>query len=555
MNSLTPCHTWNRGGCARRVAYHRHVLVRLVLLILLLAASAHAADPELFPIPQDGLWGFIDRSGRVVIEPRFEKTFTLDSNCRPFSDGLQPVRVGNAWGYVDARGTLAIPARFDSVSCFSEGLAAARPLSEPGKPVAVQFGYIDRRGTWVIRPAFDDAQPFSQGLAAVNVDHHYGYVDRRGRLAIPARYRTLAYECSKFSEGLACFEESDRWGFMDKRGKTIIPAQFESVGRFAEGLAVVRRPGSFQPSGYIDRSGAIVIAEKFFTAYNFAGGRARVQLENGRTAFIDRGGKPVFTLDGDYRADPFADGLARVKVTDAQRNETIGYVDAAGRFAIPPRFVDGTSFVNGLAFVNDCGPTGYIDTKGNPVWGLAKRQQSDVPPPPANLVTGEVIARASGYPGPLVVTAVPTAAVCTPFGKAAWDLSVSAADGSFSPAYVRLVERGTFLTREMRARFEKAVAASAGNPDAFVRPIANHPAGLTTVFGFGPGGAGIASVIPSPDDAYELLVQVFVASEGDGLTPNPAAQAYQERLGGDPLGVTEAIAVGAWDALYKPGTR
>lgn len=514
---------------------------RLLVILVLAGASAGAADPVLFPISQNGLWGFIDRSGRVVIEPRFEETYTLKQGCRPFRDGLQPVRVGDRWGYVDARGALAIPARFRAARCFSEGLAAALPGDVQRE---VQWGYIDRRGDWAIPPAFRlEPQPFSQGLAPVWVKGEVGYVDRRGRLAIPARSRSIP-ECSSFAEGLACFEENELWGFMDRRGRTVIPAQFESVGRFAEGRAAFAR-GRFQLYGYFDRTGRVVIPEQFKAARGFAGGRAEVTRYHGRTAFIDHSGKPVFTLDGYHPVEAFSDGLALVAVTDAQRATAIGYVDAGGQFAIPPRFRSGTSFVNGLAFVEDCGVSGYIDTTGAAVWGLAARPCAATPPPAASRLSGDAIARASGHPGPLNLTPVPTSTTCTPFGREAWGVTVAAADGSFAPAALRLVERGG---SEWTAAMEQEIhQPSAAGRSGLVRPVASHRGGITLVT-----WGAVATMIPSPDDGFELLVTV---PDSDGLKANPAAQAYQRRLRTDPRDITEAIAVAAWDALYRPAAR
>jgi hypothetical protein len=46
-----------------------------------------------------GRWGYIDKSGKLVIQPQFD-------NARPFSLDLAPVQVGSAWGYVNREGKL-----------------------------------------------------------------------------------------------------------------------------------------------------------------------------------------------------------------------------------------------------------------------------------------------------------------------------------------------------------------------------------------------------------------------------------------------------------------
>lgn len=67
-------------------------------------------------------WGFIDRTGKVVLEtPHF--------NAGPFREGLAAVQnEANKWGSIDKTGTLVIPFEYDSVGEFSDGLAVVSKL-------------------------------------------------------------------------------------------------------------------------------------------------------------------------------------------------------------------------------------------------------------------------------------------------------------------------------------------------------------------------------------------------------------------------------------------
>jgi hypothetical protein len=44
-------------------------------------------------------WGYIDKTGKLAINPQFD-------DARPFSLGLAPVESGGAWGYIDRSGKL-----------------------------------------------------------------------------------------------------------------------------------------------------------------------------------------------------------------------------------------------------------------------------------------------------------------------------------------------------------------------------------------------------------------------------------------------------------------
>ncbi len=83
------------------------------------------------------------------------------ADARPFSaSGFAAVQVGDAWGFVDATGQVRIEPRFDDAQSFAHGLAAVR--------VGDLWGYADESGAVVIEPAFLDASAFSsQGTALV----------------------------------------------------------------------------------------------------------------------------------------------------------------------------------------------------------------------------------------------------------------------------------------------------------------------------------------------------------------------------------------------------
>jgi hypothetical protein len=110
-------------------------------------------------------WGFVDKTGKTVIEPAFEDAW-------PFSDGLASVRVGGKWGYVDKTGKTVVEPQYDYAWPFSEGLGR---LLKDGTQ-----GYLDTEGKIVIEPRFDIGWEFSKGLARVEIDGKEGYIDKKG---------------------------------------------------------------------------------------------------------------------------------------------------------------------------------------------------------------------------------------------------------------------------------------------------------------------------------------------------------------------------------------
>lgn len=313
----------------------------LLLASLIICVGRGSARTGRFPIVVDGKYGYMDRTGNVVIEPQFD-------SAASFFDGLALVKIGGSYRYVDASGKPAFAGEYENAVGFSEGLASVLlpdhgggwgVITRTGKVISrlrtsrpVVFsdgrgrfegwvgpvGYIDRAGDTVIKPVYPyPAGSFSEGLASVIVSGRRGYINKAGRVVI----RGFDW-AGDFHEGLAYFMNEgnppDRWGYINKTGKVVVKPQFEKAGDFSEGLAPVRIDGNW---GYIDRTGKVVIAPQFDEARGFSEGLAVVNGvdDSPLYCYIDRTGKIVIKPQFG-RAGDFSDGLAQVWVGDRPRS-------------------------------------------------------------------------------------------------------------------------------------------------------------------------------------------------------------------------------------------
>jgi hypothetical protein len=192
----------------------KQILVTLLLMLLLPAASfsqvvpppqVEPIGPPLFVVKVKGKDGFIDRDGKIVIEPTFEKAY-------PFTDGLAAVEKQGRWGFIDTTGRVVIEPQFVMVGLFSDGLASFKKTrcSDP-------WGYIDKRGEWVILPRFKYANDFSEGLAGVSLrEEGWGFIDRSGREVIPAKF---SWVYGGFRHGVAKVTLDRKGGYINKKGE------------------------------------------------------------------------------------------------------------------------------------------------------------------------------------------------------------------------------------------------------------------------------------------------------------------------------------------------
>ncbi len=251
-------------------------------------------------------------------EPAFDKTF---SRACDFSEDRAAVKIGDKWGFIDRTGELVIKPRFDTAVAFSEGLSRVQK-NPNGK-----WGYVDKAGKLTIGFQYDIAADFREGLAAVEVRGSWGFINKSGKLVIPARFR----EVRAFSEGLAYANIDGKRAYIDKTGKTVIEAPFVvEGGSFHEGLAAFwqgTRRG--YEMGYINREGNVAISARFDAAGGFSEGLAAAKV-GGKWGYIDKKGR--FVIQPEFNeAEPFTNGLAQVKVGDKY-----GYVDKRGDWVWKP---------------------------------------------------------------------------------------------------------------------------------------------------------------------------------------------------------------------------
>src|SRR6185369_4858024 len=94
---------------------------------------------------------------------------------------LFPVQIAGKYGYIDKTGKMVIKPDFAGASRFSEGLAAVQPRQ------GSKVGFIDETGKPVIPLEFDLADPFSEGRAAIMINQLWGYIDKTGKIVVPPK--------------------------------------------------------------------------------------------------------------------------------------------------------------------------------------------------------------------------------------------------------------------------------------------------------------------------------------------------------------------------------
>ena len=118
-------------------------------------------------------------SGQALADCELDAGYELpegvkfDEYCS-FEEDSAPIIKNGKYGFIDRKGKMKIEPQYDLQIAFVEGLAS---VDKNGKS-----GYINTAGEVVIPFIYDITYPFDDGLAVVVKDNKQGVIDKKGRL-------------------------------------------------------------------------------------------------------------------------------------------------------------------------------------------------------------------------------------------------------------------------------------------------------------------------------------------------------------------------------------
>ncbi|MDE6286819.1 MAG: WG repeat-containing protein [Muribaculaceae bacterium] len=123
---------------------------------------------DIFAAKLNDKYGLVNNLGNWVVEPIFDEVGIDESDLiKVWKDGLA--------GYLDTSGKCVIDPVYSMIAAWSDGRAA---FSKPG---SAKIGFIDLKGNEIIPALYDDADDFEDGYARVVDGGKEGYIDTAGK--------------------------------------------------------------------------------------------------------------------------------------------------------------------------------------------------------------------------------------------------------------------------------------------------------------------------------------------------------------------------------------
>ncbi len=339
----------------------------LLTLALCLAFAARSQNISLFKNTK-GLWGFKDKTGNVVVEPKYY------FKPSPFNEGRAIFTQGKFSGVLDETGKEIVAATYASVSDYKYGFAVAtKEVTDTskkvnGKPTRYTIkGIIDRSGKEIVPVQYKEMQgDFSNGWF-VKVSN-----DPKEKIFINTSGKAFA-----LPEGIFLFDErvdgkkflamkNGKYGVIDQQFKELLPFEYSRIRATEGGLLIVEQNNL---AGLMDAKLKWIIKPTFSSIYQFKNGYAIITNEEKLLGAINT--KGVVTTKAQFETITRIDKTAgAIAVYKGLRSDRAGLVDlATGKIITPPNYLMGAyDYDWGLIKFRKDNKKGMMDSTGKEIF-------------------------------------------------------------------------------------------------------------------------------------------------------------------------------------------
>lgn len=274
-----------------------------------------------------GLHGFIDKQGKVVIEPRYVSTDRF-YNGRTWVIYRAEPHYGLS--YIDKTGKeiYRIPIEHFANDYLIRDAEVKHQCNNDtkedvlwwrnGEPLVLNFNFT---------PFVEQEIRRAKGIVPFNYLGKFGVIDQHFVLKVPVALDEVDVNYTYSGQGLTRVRYGDKYGYINPlTGDLLVPCVYTDTRKPTNGLFWVKKNGKW---GCIDKTGALRIPHLYDEATGFTAENRSAVAINGKFGHIDKSGTVRTPLTYDF-ASYYNHGISMVRVDDKY-----GYIDTTGRFITP----------------------------------------------------------------------------------------------------------------------------------------------------------------------------------------------------------------------------
>lgn len=345
---------------------------------------------------KDSNWGVLDQKAKVIVSPKYESI----SN---FSDGLAAVQLNDQWGYIDESGKVVVPIEEGYASPIYKSIGRRRTKDTNE---CILFA---SDGKEIIRYPGNENQAY-ENCSIFNTRTYIQLHTKTLRYFVKlGKEKWAEVDSAKEVEDITgdyIISKDGKYGVISFDERFFIPMEYNNIqynqiskqyvlyqnGKSAlydvDGLAI----SSFLPGHVYSCDEGICLVQNPKTGkfgYFESGGKEIISMtldyaegiseghakisRDGKWELIDRQGKPVLRLP-DHQFGSLSGGIFWRK-----QGSFYGYQNEKGDWVVEPMLDSYESISNGIAIVSQNGKFGILGNKGNwivpPTWDHIKKDQ------------------------------------------------------------------------------------------------------------------------------------------------------------------------------------
>jgi len=305
---------------------------------------------------KQGLHGFIDKKGRIVIPPVYLAT-------DKFYNGQTWVmyRENSQYGlsYIDTTGKLIykIPINYYKNDFLTSKASVDFVCNWDTKEDIIWW----KKGkifllNWNFSPYIEGEIRKAKGIYHFLYEGKYGIIDKNFVLRVPVALDDIDPEYKFSGQGMERVKYGDKYGFINVfTGELVTPFEFSDTRKPTNGLFWVKKNNKW---GCIDKTGKVRIPFLYDEASGFTRENRAAVAINGKFGHIDKSGKVRIPLKYDF-ASYFNNGVSMIRIKDKY-----GYMDSTGRFITKIKYDDAFPFDRKTTVVEAFGIRYELNLKG-----------------------------------------------------------------------------------------------------------------------------------------------------------------------------------------------
>ena len=274
-----------------------------------------------------GLHGFIDKQGKVIIEPKYIST---DRFRQGKTWVIYPADSHYGLSYIDWTGKelYKIPIQHYSNDYLIKNATIGLTCNHDTKEDVLwwrgaEFFILNFNFT----PFVTEQIQRSKHVTAFKYQGKFGIIDPDLVLKVPVALDAVDVDYTYSGQGMQRVQYGNKYGYVSPlTGELIVPFNYTDTRKPTNGLFWVKKNGKW---GCIDKTGQLRIPHLYDEATGFtAEDRSAVAID-GKFGHIDKSGKVRTPLTYDF-ASYYQHGLSMVRIKDKY-----GFIDTTNRLIIP----------------------------------------------------------------------------------------------------------------------------------------------------------------------------------------------------------------------------